>query len=1305
MEKHSDGMKVFFSYGHDCAELVLKIKSDLCTFGYEVWIDTSEIREGNDWRERITSGILACDSVMAFLSKHALRKNGVCLNELSIAVGCKYGHIKTVLLEPEIDHLIPPTISGVQHFDMSNWRVLKAQDEAAFNTWYEQKLKEIIELLSSKEAVQMNSQLKYLEQMLSPAMWQPRQQSVLQKLYIPRVEAERALEAWLHDRSGSRSFLLYGEPGSGKSSFLVNFHHRNHESCAIAFCDWKQSSRDKLSEIIRSIAFQLAAKLPAYRSALVWHLEHREISTQDIDEAELFCRLITNPLHGAIALDGEMHVILIDSINELNEKTSNPLAEIIAEAGENLPPFIRFVITARKGSIVPRYFSGGASYEFRNASDSAVAAVRDYYAYALEDELEAFDELERDEILDTLACRSEGNFLFAELCAKAIREYKMSLSDLSGVPSDLNGIYYRWFTLLFPDEDVYYEKYYTPLTVLCAVDDPIPLDLLRAVMGWSLPALNGFMKLLKDFLKCQENAFGKKTVTLFHSSMKEWLSGSDAGCFELDPQEGLELLKEQLMQLFQSDAITPYQCKLLISVLEKTGDNVSRRQIYGSPFFFKQYQALAKAYESVRGGYHKAILIYTHLKEICIGLPSAENRHFLKTVYPFAMSRCLCQIGDYDAAGALLSENLADLEEVLNAPDLMECYYILGSVCDWLGQRSESVQIFTKLWKLASQEADSSYYLRAIAGLVWSDHFTNIDNALARLDYFSQQHTLDAVDKQMVELIRARILLSNGQLDQALKLYDNCLLSFDFSFQKDVRGYRKNRLMLIEILPACYDMSMFEKGVETGKHIMTKIKNTGWLEECYCTSWIALNYLGMGDVAAAEKYLARAKHYLESVDRGDRSHWMRMHLLSSEAFLLLEKGEYDKSMQKHLAVADLAKSCNDTWVEGDACFEIAKLMLLYGLGSSNTAQPYVVLLEQLANESRLAHLLFKSKVANALYSAVTTGQISKQLAQQLEATAGEAVLASTNYIDIYCILAFVFRQTGRETEAHNAGNYVQQLIQRPEYKNRPSALRIAHQLQQANDGYLDFNVEYCDPFDGQSNYWMRLEHLGRYIWACEVCAQMPDAVVADIACANGYGTGLLAQYARRVYGFDRSSEYISMAPRQENIEYIVADLDSFEAGELEGKFDLISCFETIEHVKQPQHLIKLLCALLKPSGELLLSFPNAAFEQADENGINQDQFHLHIFPKEQILDMITESGFKILAVLGQSYCNEQCNLENDAAKLGLLPAGELQKKHQKSTQTLFSDARTLALPNAENVDASYSYILRCRKAFSAENNN
>ena len=55
-------MKIFLSYGHDSnTPLIEKIKDYLSKDGkgnpkHEVWIDTSEIKAGDDWREKIAKG-------------------------------------------------------------------------------------------------------------------------------------------------------------------------------------------------------------------------------------------------------------------------------------------------------------------------------------------------------------------------------------------------------------------------------------------------------------------------------------------------------------------------------------------------------------------------------------------------------------------------------------------------------------------------------------------------------------------------------------------------------------------------------------------------------------------------------------------------------------------------------------------------------------------------------------------------------------------------------------------------------------------------------------------------------------------------------------------------------------------------------------------------------------------------------------------------------------------------------------------------------------------------------------------------
>ena len=102
------GLELFFSYGHDRNRLLVeRMKKDLEKRGHHVWIDTSEIKAGDHWRDDILNGVMKASGVIAFLSEHSTRNPGVCLDELKIAVCVKGADIRTVLLEPE-NRIKPP---------------------------------------------------------------------------------------------------------------------------------------------------------------------------------------------------------------------------------------------------------------------------------------------------------------------------------------------------------------------------------------------------------------------------------------------------------------------------------------------------------------------------------------------------------------------------------------------------------------------------------------------------------------------------------------------------------------------------------------------------------------------------------------------------------------------------------------------------------------------------------------------------------------------------------------------------------------------------------------------------------------------------------------------------------------------------------------------------------------------------------------------------------------------------------------------------------------------------------------------
>lgn len=115
-------LKIFISYGHTEAAICNLICACLTQRGHIVWYDANDILPGNDWRASIINGIVNCDIFVAGLSRHYIRDNSVCLDELSIAIGVKKGNIKTILLEDENEVCIPGSVSNVQWFDLHDWK-------------------------------------------------------------------------------------------------------------------------------------------------------------------------------------------------------------------------------------------------------------------------------------------------------------------------------------------------------------------------------------------------------------------------------------------------------------------------------------------------------------------------------------------------------------------------------------------------------------------------------------------------------------------------------------------------------------------------------------------------------------------------------------------------------------------------------------------------------------------------------------------------------------------------------------------------------------------------------------------------------------------------------------------------------------------------------------------------------------------------------------------------------------------------------------------------------------------------------
>lgn len=119
-----------------------------------------------------------------------------------------------------------------------------------------------------------------------------------------------------------------------------------------------------------------------------------------------------------------------------------------------------------------------------------------------------------------------------------------------------------------------------------------------------------------------------------------------------------------------------------------------------------------------------------------------------------------------------------------------------------------------------------------------------------------------------------------------------------------------------------------------------------------------------------------------------------------------------------------------------------------------------------------------------------------------------------------------------------------------------------------------------------------LEHLHRYAIALPLVAGKD---VLDIACGEGYGTALLAGKGGNVTGIDIAADVIEEAAKKykgPGIQFITGLITGIPAAA--NSFDLITCFETLEHISEHETALTELKRVLRPGGMLIISSPDKA---------------------------------------------------------------------------------------------------------------
>ena len=98
--------------------------------------------------------------------------------------------------------------------------------------------------------------------------------------------------------------------------------------------------------------------------------------------------------------------------------------------------------------------------------------------------------------------------------------------------------------------------------------------------------------------------------------------------------------------------------------------------------------------------------------------------------------------------------------------------------------------------------------------------------------------------------------------------------------------------------------------------------------------------------------------------------------------------------------------------------------------------------------------------------------------------------------------------------------------------------------------------------------------------------------VLDVGCGAGLLAEPLSRMGAAVTAVDAASELIEVAKAHAEGQGLTIDYRAVGVESVEGKFDLVTSMEVIEHVADPQEFIDSLAARLADGGLMILSTPN-----------------------------------------------------------------------------------------------------------------
>jgi len=296
----------------------------------------------------------------------------------------------------------------------------------------------------------MSEETKDLEKFLAVSSGPEEDLSSVRRRWIPGtcdwLLHEPGIRSWLGTEKESCVTWFCAPPASGKSTLSAHIISHLRDSgvaCQYFFFKFDESSKRSLSTFLKSIAYQIARDIPAFKRSLI------ELATEGLKLEKADSSLIWKTLFESILFTMDHSIPLYWVVDALDESESpKALLELLRSVTSSQTP-LRVLILSRKTEPLSLAFGRLASslpVELIEKDGSGFNSVDIHTLVEKEiKHMRGSDEL-RHTVAHIVESRAQGNFLWARLVLEEIvncHSEDAIQEALNDIPSDMNNLYRR----------------------------------------------------------------------------------------------------------------------------------------------------------------------------------------------------------------------------------------------------------------------------------------------------------------------------------------------------------------------------------------------------------------------------------------------------------------------------------------------------------------------------------------------------------------------------------------------------------------------------------------------------------------------------------------------------------------------------------------------------------------------------------------------------------------------------------------------------------------------------------------------